>query len=338
MNLLPERYDFANFVEACRNPKEFKKELEWIARHTHSAITKPIFCRKHGYPTNVMREDWDNLIILDACRYDLFSEYNDIDGELDSIVSVASTSEEFMQNTFNEDEFHDTVYVSANGFSHRIENGTFHKFVSTYPQSQRDVLNNDLYQNYTPKQVNEKAIETYMQHQDKRLVVHFMQPHGPYFGSKAAQLRERLKSEHDIEFSAWIQNTNISSRSDGFVYLLDAAEKGYLTSQEIREVYVENLELVLESVKGLLEVVDGKTIITADHGELIGETTNFYSIATGKRYEHPGYVWLPELRIVPWLVIESDGRRHIVPEEPVSTDNVDDNTVDEHLKALGYKV
>lgn len=29
----------------------------------------------------VMREDWDNLIILDACRYSLFEKYNYLNGQ-----------------------------------------------------------------------------------------------------------------------------------------------------------------------------------------------------------------------------------------------------------------
>jgi len=29
----------------------------------------------------VMAADWDTLVVLDACRYDLFTEINDIEGE-----------------------------------------------------------------------------------------------------------------------------------------------------------------------------------------------------------------------------------------------------------------
>jgi hypothetical protein len=42
-----------------------------------------------------MEQDWDVLIILDACRYDIFSETVDIDGELTAINSRGSHSEEF---------------------------------------------------------------------------------------------------------------------------------------------------------------------------------------------------------------------------------------------------
>jgi len=32
----------------------------------------------------LMDEDWDNVIILDACRYDQFERHNILDGEIDA--------------------------------------------------------------------------------------------------------------------------------------------------------------------------------------------------------------------------------------------------------------
>ncbi|MDS0476422.1 hypothetical protein [Natrinema sp. 1APR25-10V2] len=333
MDLSPEKYTFSNFIEACKNPAKFKHEL----KKRYGDVNKRRFYRKYGRPTDVMEADWDNLLILDACRYDYLSEYNSIDGELDLAVSVASTSNEFMEKTFAGKTFHDTVYVSANGFSHHLEAGTFHEFVSTYPESQREVLDSELYRNYHPEIVRKRAVETYDRHPDKRLLVHFMQPHGPYFGPKAERLRERLRADHGIEFSAWESETSVTSRSDGMVYLMDAAEAGYVSPAELQDVYVENLKLVLEHVDELLERLDGKTVITADHGELLGESTNLYSRLTGDRYEHPGFVWTPELRLVPWLVTPWEHRRDIVAEEPVERGDVDEDIVEEHLRALGYQ-
>lgn len=333
MTLAPEKYTISNFIEACKNPENFKHEI----KERYGSVSKHVFYRKHGSPTDIMEEDWDNLLILDACRFDYLAEYNSIAGELDSVVSVASTSNEFMEKTFAGNTFHDTVYVSANGFSHQLPEGTFHEFVSTYPESQRDVLDNELYRNYRPGIVRETAVEAHERHRDKRLLVHFMQPHGPYFGPKAEALRERLRTDHGIEFSAWASDTNVTSRSDGMVYLMDAAERGYVSPSELQEVYVENLKLVLDHVERLLEQLDGKTVITADHGELLGEATNLYTKLTGDRYEHPGFVWAPELRLVPWLVVPSEQRRDIVAEDPVDRGDVDDDVVEEHLRALGYQ-
>jgi len=210
-------------------------------------LNQKVFHRRYGYPTNVMEQDWDNLLILDACRYDLFSQYNSIEGELDSIVSVSSTSKEFMWNTFSGKTYHDTVCVSANAYSHDLEDGIFYKFVSTYSKKYRDVRDGRLYQNYAPETVCDKALETYEKHPDKRLIVHFMQPHAPYFGKKAEKLRSRVRSDHDVGFSAWNLDSETSNNTDDIVYLMDAAKKGYITAEELKEVYEPVQEISAEN-------------------------------------------------------------------------------------------
>jgi hypothetical protein len=39
-----------------------------------------------------MDEDWDTLLILDACRYDLFAEEVPFGGRLESRISLGSSS------------------------------------------------------------------------------------------------------------------------------------------------------------------------------------------------------------------------------------------------------
>ena len=69
---------------------------------------------------DIMDRDWDNLLILDACRYDLFDEVFPHNGNLDSIVSRGSDTPEFLESNFVGRSFHDTVYVSANPQTERI--------------------------------------------------------------------------------------------------------------------------------------------------------------------------------------------------------------------------
>jgi len=59
----------------------------------------------------------------------------------------------------------------------------------------------------------------------------------------------------------------------------------------------ENLEFVLGYVDELLEILPGNFLITADHGELLGEY--------GK-YEHHERYNYKELIEVPWLSIKGD--------------------------------
>lgn len=63
----------------------------------------------------------------------------------------------------------------------------------------------------------------------------------------------------------------------------------------IKHLYTENLKIALNSVKGILRRLDGKTIITSDHGEAFGEH-NEWGHRTG--------VSIPSLVKVPWLEVE----------------------------------
>ena len=47
-----------------------------------------------------MKEDWDNLIVLDACRYDMFKEINTIKGNLERGISRGSATSQFLIENF----------------------------------------------------------------------------------------------------------------------------------------------------------------------------------------------------------------------------------------------
>ncbi|TKX67638.1 hypothetical protein [Halorubrum sp. GN11GM_10-3_MGM] len=81
-----------------------------VAIHLHGLV-RDVFCNgTDGVP--VVEKDWDNLIILDACRYDLFQEVSEVDGELSPAVSLGSSTGEFMRKNFGGGEFLDLVYIS----------------------------------------------------------------------------------------------------------------------------------------------------------------------------------------------------------------------------------
>lgn len=67
--------------------------------------------------------------------------------------------------------------------------------------------------------------------------------------------------------------------------------------EALKKYYEDNLRIVLSYVAKLIKNLHGKIIITADHGELLGEY-GFYEHACGKGY--------PELVEVPWLEIDRD--------------------------------
>jgi len=111
MNVL-ERYNRENFYRFVRNPKLGLYEVVRIINECHRRVN----IRRNPSGTDVMSEDWDNLILLDACRYDAFSKVNTLKGNLEERVSKGSTSKEFIKSNFVGRELHDTVYITANPY------------------------------------------------------------------------------------------------------------------------------------------------------------------------------------------------------------------------------
>jgi hypothetical protein len=50
--------------------------------------------------SSVTEEEWDNLIILDGCRYDLFESVNSISGDLESRTSAGTESAQFLRKNY----------------------------------------------------------------------------------------------------------------------------------------------------------------------------------------------------------------------------------------------
>ena len=128
---------------------------------------------------SIFERDWDNLIILDAARYDVFSERNWIDGHLEDHHSLGAGSHEFVQSNFAGRKLNDTVIVTANAFYEKVRqedgfeihdidvvreyehNSTREKFV----ESGRGGWN-------MPEPITERALEMAEKHPNKRLIVH----------------------------------------------------------------------------------------------------------------------------------------------------------------------
>jgi len=105
--------------------------------------------------------------------------------------------------------------------------------------------------------------------------------------------------------------------------------------KELRRAYRENLKLVLEEVARLQDELVGKTVITADHGELLGERSQPIPI---REYGHPGGTYLEQLVKAPWITLEFDERKSIESGEVAAKEpNMDTDEVENQLRALGYR-
>lgn len=341
MRVLPNRYNKENIARAIKDPTKIRDEAKRITKELYSPIRRLQFESKYNKENifDPVDQSWDNLIILDACRYDILAENNIFEGTLDYNVLDSSTSPEFINNYINGKKLHDTVYISANPFTSRISPGTFYKTYTPFQQDNTEVKNqkyklNDLSDSWDPQTVYDLSIDGFEQNPEKRQIVHFMQPHAPYFGKRAKDLRNELNDE-GVRFWAWDESLDKEGCNSDEVlsHLLAAAEQGYISKKELSEVYVENLLIVLDYVKKYSESVSGKTVISSDHGEMLGES----SILHGDLYGHGRKIYTKELRKVPWFTLSYKERRSVTAEEPVEQRDNLNKDLDKKLRALGYK-
>ncbi len=259
--------------------------------------------------------DWDTLLILDACRYDLFERVNRLPGETMSAESRGSSTREFLRSNLDGKRLPDTVYVTASPMLHRHRDKIdvrFHDVINIWQEDGWD----ETYRTVLPETVAEATLEAAERFPNKRLLVHFLQPHYPFLGPTG--------TEHfDL---------------DRLDFQWDDLASGDLGIPEatVRRAYEENLEEVLPSVERLLVELDGRSVVTADHGQIIGE--RLFPIPM-REYGHPAGIYAEELVKVPWHVFDEGPRREIVAEEPESAAGGTDETesvANERLKQLGY--
>lgn len=270
----------------------------------------------------VMAEDWDDLIILDACRYDQFERLNGLSGDLESRISLGSATPEFLSRNFAGETHHDTVYVTGNPmYRHVGLDDTFH--------ATRDVWRTDWDEEtrtVRPEPMVEATLAARETYPKKRIISHFMQPHYPFIGPKGREI-----THSGAEWTKRLVEDGEGSRDDPTVWNLAAT--GEIDDETARAAYDENLDVVMPHVRSLLESTDGRTVVTSDHGNLTGERI---APLDGRRYGHPWGTYVDELREVPWLVVAGTERRRVVAEPPTDGAEVDRSTVRDRLSDLGY--
>jgi hypothetical protein len=128
---------------------------------------------------DVFNEDWDNLFLLDACRYDLFDETADLPGDLSAVKSKGTDTIQFLKANLTGRELLDTVYVTANPQFHKIRHELdceFHAVIDCWQEDWDDAV-----QTVLPETTASAALEAATEYPEKRLFVHFNQPHVPFY-------------------------------------------------------------------------------------------------------------------------------------------------------------
>lgn len=282
------------------------------------------------FPRNrcdVMSEDWDSLLVLDACRYDAFEEHSDIPGALEQRVSQGSYTGGFFEENVGDSRHYDTVYVTANPVPHVEEwcsvdiDATFHAVIDVWQDHWDKELNT-----VRPEPVARAIERAHNEYPDKRIMGHFVQPHQPFIGETGRDIETRGMRAYDR-----VSGSDAPAGKG----VWEKLEDGDISTELAWQAYVENLEIVLPHVRRLCENLDGKTVVTSDHGNLFGEFAWPFPI---REYGHPVEVHTKKLVTVPWLKTPFETRRSISAEPPTDTDSPlrhDDRI--ERLEALGYR-
>lgn len=316
----------ANLRKHWNDPEWWRKIAVPFA--LRSTLVQPYFRYAHtNEGIDVMDEEWDTLVLLDACRYDMFAEHNTLEGNLQRRVSKGSNTAEFLKANFAGKRFDDTVYVTANPQVDVNLDSPFYETISVWKDAWDEELNT-----VRPEAMVEATLEAQERFPDKRIISHFVQPHYPFIGEFGRTL---VEDQAGIELSKR-QATGEVAESDHF-NVWDLLQRGVVTRDDVMRGYNENLQLTLEHVDGMLEELVGRTVVSSDHGNLVGERPDPCPVPF-KMYGHPPAVYADNLVTVPWLVVEGTTRRDIREGEQAneSAGDADDEDATERLRALGY--
>lgn len=285
---------------------------------------------------DIFEEDWDNLIILDACRHDYLEDTisdSQIKDNLEYRISRGSQTPEWLYANFSNQPLHDTVYITSVAMpyqigvanpenpSHRQKKYGFdldvHDLVDIWknpPEGAKSPYRSkDLQSTIIPPDIMREAVLNVVpSYPEKCRIIHFGQPHDPYLGQSAEAVYENTAHPWRDKFLGKVE----------------------IPVSTLRKAYRENVEMAFENAYDLAQELDGKTVITADHGELLWERSSPIPIYD---YLHPDETYIPELVKVPWLEIEGD-RLNVTADPPrdYKGEPDDEEAARDQLSALGY--
>jgi len=232
-------------------------------------------------------QDWDILIVLDACRFDIFEKINKIKGKLRKRISFSSCTGEWIQSVRGED-LSRIVYFSANPLISKQRlipeklDIKFKEFFDVWDKGWDDTL-----KSVPPKAVVNAVINYRNRSTAGKLVAHFIQLHPPFIGDTKInelgyeQIRLREKGE------------DISNKVFEKLTVYQQVKDGKISYEHCMKGYEDNLKLVLDSLTPILKL-PGRKVITADHGDCFGEDGVF---------AHPAESRHPLLVHVPWFEV-----------------------------------
>lgn len=282
--------------------------------------------RRWNYGTPIWEHEWDLLIVLDACRWDLFCEvapeFEFLPDEYGSTYSPASMSEEWLE-VHTADRYREELARTAllSGNVNTVWRDRFQDRWGYINEIWREGWDDE--EGTVPaRAVTDTAIDYLRNRVDDdrtdRTVVWYFQPHRPFVpvewsgGFCYDRLTDREgENEQENEFKRY--------------------RDGDLSRERLWTAYAANLRYALADVKLLVDNADvDRAVITSDHANLLGE----WGI-----YEHPRDFPAPALRRVPWVSVDADDRETHDSGYDLAEgaqDDVSETEVRDRLRHLGY--
>lgn len=273
------------------------------------------------------------LIVLDACRYDVFDDayVNYISGELNKVWASGRWTAQYCKRTYTEK--YQFKYITSipvfSDFYFELRDMDFRP--SNHIQNIVHMWDHEWDASLgttPPEEITDEALRHANSHEPTRIVAHYAQPHVPYIG--------------DETIDAWSSNkisTDNTSLRDLFTQdakrptyaVLDKIRSGQVDDSQLKRAYRSNVDYVMQEVLRLVQRVNCPVVITADHGEHLGENGLYL-------HENDSTV----VRQIPWLVVNSSeigtrsnekdpGNAHVSGTYAKTEDEIKN-----HLRNLGY--
>ncbi len=238
---------------------------------------------------DLLQEEEFTLIVLDEMRYDYFQKHNNISGELKKIRSAGSHT-----------------YVTLGRL-----------FPDTYPEvtvySQTPIINSlgvlpdEIIPKYNDDSYNfDKWIAT--DHFGKIVdvwdidVEEVMRDMKFYWTEDVEHLNyQRL---HPRAFVEHLKGEDFSGKT--IIWFMHPHEPYLSEKDHIRDRYEESVKKTLPEVKKLITRIEGRIVVTSDHGQGFGTPEDYGAddYSGGDMMGHEPGIDHPDLRHVPWLEVE----------------------------------
>jgi len=217
----------------------------------------------------IYKQDWDILIILDACRVDMFETYSlpiilkgikfdRVNYKYERVVSEGTCTIEWFVKTFDK-ELKNVVYLSNNPIigKYRLhvqsrENFKYFQDLIECFNFSYEPMGYGLH--FRPEHAFDTLLKCLKKSSNLKFIIHLYQPHAPYvFDKLIAEIYVKDFFKGDVDFWKFVQ-------------------QGLIPIERVVKAYIKNLLFVtfviLEYFPKLKNL---KILISSDHGELFGE-------------------------------------------------------------------